>query len=70
MEIVFTKHAKDQMKDRKILEIWVEETIKSPDKTEREGEKYYIIKKLNGKILKVVYLKKRYIKVLTTFFIT
>jgi len=48
---------------------WVEETIKSPDEIKRKGHKYYVTKKLNGRILKVVYVKERYINVVTTFFI-
>ncbi len=57
------------MKDRKIIDIWIEETIKYPDETKRQGHKYYVIKKLNGKTLKVVYTRENYIKVITSFFI-
>ena len=69
MEIKYTLHAEEQIKERKILKVWVEETIKSPDKTKSAGHKFYIIKKLNGKTLKVIYVKEKYIKVITTFFI-
>jgi len=69
MRIIYTLHAEGQVKDRKIPKIWVEETIKSPDITKRDGHKYYIIKKLNGRTLKVVYVRERYIKVITSFFI-
>ncbi len=69
MEIVYTLHAEEQLDERKIQKVWVRETINYPDKTEREGRKYYVIKKLNGRTLKVVYVKERYIKVITTFYI-
>ncbi|MFC1769359.1 DUF4258 domain-containing protein [Nanoarchaeota archaeon] len=69
MEITFTYHAKIQMEERKILPIWVEETIKYPDETRRNRNKFYVVKKLNGKVLKVVYVRENYIKVITSFFL-
>lgn len=69
MEIIFSFHAQEQIKERKIPIIWAEETIKYPDEIIKENSKYYAIKKLNGKTLKVVYIKERYIKVITLFFI-
>jgi len=58
MDINFTLHAKEQIEERKILKIWVEETIKSPNETRHYGNKYYVVKKLNGRTLKVVYVKQ------------
>ncbi len=69
MAIRYTLHAKEQVEERKIHKIWVEETIRSPDVTRRNGHKYYVVKKLNGKTLKVVYVREKYIKVITSFFI-
>ena len=69
MEIIYTFHAEEQLKERKILKIWIKEAIKTPDMIKHSGYKYYIIKKLNGRILKVVYVKENYIKVITSFFI-
>ena len=69
MEIIYTFHAEEQIKERKILKIWIKEAIKAPDMIKHSDHKYYIIKKLNGKILKVVYVKENYIKVITSFFI-
>ncbi len=69
MNILYTNHAKEQIEDRKIEKIWVEEAIKSPDTTKHVKYKYYITKKLNGKTLKVVYTKEKYIKVITTYFV-
>ena len=48
MEIKYTNHAEEEIKDRKIEKIWVEETIKSPDITKHDRHKYYVIKKING----------------------
>ena len=56
MKIVFTLHAKEQIIERHIESVWIEDTIVAPDKTKRDGHKYYVIKKLNGKTLKVIYV--------------
>lgn len=69
MEIVFTNHALYQINERKIDRILVEEVIKSPDVTKRVDNKYYVIKSINNKKLKVVYVKQRYIKVVTLYWI-
>ena len=69
MEIRYTFHAKIMLKERKIQQVWVEETIKSPNKSEREFGKYYARKKLNGKSIEVVYMKEKYIKVITAYWI-
>ena len=69
MDIIYTFHAKEQLNERKIVKEWVEETIKRPDETKHKGIKYYVIKKLNGKILKVIYVKQKFIKVITCYFI-
>lgn len=69
MKIIYTIHANEQIKERKILNIWVEETIKSPDQTKTKGHKHYATKKLDGKILRVVYVKESYIKVITSYFV-
>ena len=69
MKIVFTKHAEQQIKERKIERIWVEETLKAPDKIYKEDEKYYAHKKLNDHTIEVVYEKQTYIKVITTYWL-
>ena len=69
MEIIYTNHVEEQIGERKILKVWVEEAIKSPDETKRNGNKHYVIKKLNGTVLKVVYVKENNIKVITSYFI-
>ena len=69
MEIKYTYHAKFIIKERKIEEVWVEETIKSPDKVEKEFGKFYARKRLNGISIEVVYIKEKYIKVITVYWI-
>ena len=69
MDIIYTKHAEEQIEERKILKIWVEETVKFPDELRREDIKYYATKKLNGSTLRVVYTKENYIKIITSYFI-
>ncbi len=69
MKIAYTAHAEEQIKERKVVKLWVEEAVISPDKIEHHGHKYYNIKKLNGKTIKVVFVKERYIKIITCYFI-
>ena len=67
--IILTAHAKEQMIKRKIIYVWVYETIKSPDIVKHNFHKTYAIKRLNGKVLKVVYIKDNNIKIITTYFL-
>lgn len=69
MKIIYTPHAEEQINERKIEKVWVEDAIKSPDETKIKGKKVYVIKKLDGKTLKVVYVKEKLIKVITSFFL-
>ena len=69
MNIIYTIHADEQIKERKINKVWVEETIKSPDELKHKGHKHFATKKLNGETLKVIYVKETYIKVITSYFI-
>ena len=69
MDIYYTNHAEIQINERKIQKAWVEETIKRPDIIKNLDNKFYVTKKLNGKTLKVVYVKEKYIKVITSFFV-
>ena len=69
MNITYTKHADEQIKERQIPKIWVEETIKFPTELKREGLKYYATKRLNGNTLIVVYVRESYIKVITSYFV-
>ena len=72
MDIIYTNHAKAMLEKRKIEKIWVEETLKSPDKIEKEERKHYARKKLNGLTIEVIYEivkdeRKRYIKIITIY---
>ncbi|MBI2580181.1 DUF4258 domain-containing protein [Candidatus Woesearchaeota archaeon] len=69
MELQYTAHCEEQIAERKLEKVWVEETIRYPDKTERTGKKYYVTKKLNGGTLRVVYIKEKYIKVITAYWL-
>ncbi|MBN1386540.1 DUF4258 domain-containing protein [Candidatus Woesearchaeota archaeon] len=69
MRYAYTKHAIRQIIKRGIHKIWIIETIKYPNEMAREDHKFYAIKQLNGKTLKVVYTRKKYIKIITTYFI-
>ena len=69
MYLIYTKHAKEKIEKRKIVPIWIEETIKWPHLTEHIGNKYVVIRKLNGYTLKVVYIKENNIKVITCYLI-
>ena len=67
MEIKYTLHAEVQIERRKLEKVWIEETIRSPDTIKKEGSKFYVIKKLNRITIKVVYVKAKYINVITLF---
>ncbi len=67
MNIIYTKHAKDQIKERKIENVWIEEAIKHPNIIKKKSIKYYIIKKINGIVIKVVFVKQKFIKIITCF---
>lgn len=70
MDIFYTDHAKRSINKRKVHLVWIEETIKYPDRTIKSEGKYYLRKKLNGYTLEVVCEKKEnYIKVITLYWI-
>ena len=69
MKIVYTRHLLEKVKEKKFTIEWVNETMKYSDFTRIESGKYYAVKKLNGITLEVVYLKERYIKVITCYMI-
>ena len=67
MEIRYTLHSEEQITERKIEKVWVEETTRYPDKISVIGKKHYAIRKINGGVLKVVYVKEKYIKIITVY---
>ena len=68
MEIVFTEHAKDRIKKRKITEDEVINAIKYPNKIEKKKGKYYAQKNIDRAVIEVVYEKDKYIKVITIYY--
>jgi hypothetical protein len=69
MRILYTAHAKGQLAERKIEEVWIEEAIKHPDLTVKDGGRTYVVKKINSHTLKVVYVMEKYINVVTCYFL-
>jgi len=68
MDIIFTEHAKERMKKRKITEEEIKEVIKYPEKTEKIEGKYYVQKNIQRANIEVVYEKDKYIKVITVYY--
>ena len=69
MEIRYTLHAQEQMKERNIEPAWIEEAARFPHTIVSKKYKFYVTKKLNGKTIKVVFIKEKYIKIITSYFI-
>ncbi len=69
MHVFYTLHAKRRMIKKKIDEVWVEETIRQPDLARNDSRAFYAQKKLNGKSIEVVYMKEKYIRVITVYWI-
>lgn len=69
MKIVFTKHAEDRMKKRKITEDEVVNTINFSDKTYKRQDNFYAHKNIGRATIEVVYEKDKYINVITVYYI-
>ena len=70
MKIIYSSHAEEQIGERKIDKVWIEETIKSPDQTKKKDlNKYIVKKKLNDRSIEIVYIKEKHIKVVTVYWI-
>lgn len=69
MKIIFTEHAKNRIKKRKITEDEVINTIKYPKKIEKKKQKYYAEKDIGRGRVEVVYEKDKYINVITVYWI-
>ena len=69
MQIIFTEHAINRLKKRKITLEEAELAIKNPDKTRKEGGKYIAKKDIGRARIEVVYEKDKYINVLTIYYI-
>ena len=64
--IIFTKHAKDRMKERGILKRDIEKVLLNPDKIHRENHRIIASKTINKKILEVVYIIENSKKIILT----
>ncbi len=70
MKIVFTKHAKERIEIRKLLEHEVLEAIKYPDKTIKKHDKYFYQKRLDKGTIEVCCEKiENNIKVITVYWL-
>ena len=67
MNIVLTKHVKEQMEERGISEDEVMNTLKYPESTQKIDGLYYSQKRTGQGIIEVVYEKQNYIKVITVY---
>ena len=67
--IIYTAYAEEQIKERNIEKAWIEEAIRSPDYIVREGQKYLVTKKLNWHAIEVVYVKEKYLKIITVYWV-
>ena len=64
--IIFTKHAKDRMRERGILKSDIEKVILNPDKIQREDGRVTASKKINKEILEIVYVIENHNKIILT----
>lgn len=64
--IVFTKHAKDRMEERKISEKDIEKVLENPDYIQRESRRIIVRRKINREIIEVIYLIEDNKKIILT----
>ncbi len=69
MNIEYTDHAIHKMKKRHIAEDEVASAIKYPENTRKVGDKYYAMKNIGRGSIEVVFIKDKYIKVITVYWI-
>lgn len=68
MKIVFSYHAQKRLKERDIKEKDVYEIVEFPDYTIKRGEEIEAYKKIEGRLIKVVYIiMQNYIKIITVY---
>jgi hypothetical protein len=66
MKFIYTKHAEKRMFERDIKSLWVEDCIEIPDYNLTKGDIVESYKKVEFKILKVVWVRKdSFIKVIS-----
>ena len=69
MDIIFTDHAKNRIKKRKIKEEEVIDAINNPEEIKQNEGKYYVGKDLGRGKIEVVYQKDKYINIITIYWI-
>ncbi len=69
MEIEFTLHAKEQIKERNLKIDEIINAIKNPDKVDYEYGKYYSQKDVGRGVIEIIYEKDKYIKVITIYWL-
>jgi len=66
MKIILTNHAKKRITEREITLPQIQETINFPEYTISKEDKIEAYKKINNKLLKIVYAKEgKFIKIIT-----
>ena len=64
--IIFTKHARDRMRERNIFKSDIIKVILNPDKIQREDRRVIASKKINRKSLEIVYVIEDNKKIILT----
>lgn len=68
MRIIYTFHASKRMMERGIIESEIIDMIEFPEYTLKRGEEIEAYKKIDDKMIKVVYVRKeKYIKIITVY---
>ena len=69
MKIVFTEHAKDRIKKRKITEDEIINIIKYSHKTYKREGKYYVQGNIGRANIEIVYERDKYINIITVYYL-
>jgi len=64
--IIFTKHARDRMRERRILKQDIKKIIANPDKIQRENNRIIVSGKINKEKLEIVYIIENKKKIILT----
>ena len=70
MKVEYSNHAKKRMKERAIKEKEIIDAVEFSEYTIKRGEEIEAYKRINEKMLKVVYVnKEKFIKVITLYWL-
>jgi len=70
MKIIFTAHAEERIKKRRISKEEILEAIKKPEKITKKRKKFYIQKTISEGKIEVIYEKEEnFIKIITVYWI-